>query len=346
LKGQRIGTPTDIAATATWTTATVLRYGITSTVRITEVTCLWFGTWRTDPVRVILLRDTDTSTGYDLALVTTDLTSPAEQIIARYAARWSIEVTFFDLKNLLGVGQARNRVPDRLQRPRSRGTPLQRGQRPTRRSTHVPAEQPLHHRPDHRDLPGAAHLLPRRTRRPAGQRTRRHHRRAPSRTTRHGRDGWPVPPDTAMPYHGPMSTNDIARYWHHHPHPVLLSTGGHCLDAFRLPEQIATRLLHQLTNTGQRGPVATLPNHQWLFLITADDPPPEALRRRTVHYHGPNNWIPAPPTRIRNTAVTWHITPTSVGWQLFEPRTFRNTLAELLPKRRTTHTKPSPAHIS
>src|SRR5262249_58419534 len=39
------------------------------------------GTWRTDPARVILIRDT-TTTGYDLALVTTDLTSPAEQIIA------------------------------------------------------------------------------------------------------------------------------------------------------------------------------------------------------------------------------------------------------------------------
>jgi len=116
LKGQRIGTPGDIAATATdWKTVTVRRYGTTSIVRVTEVTCLWFGTWRTDPVRVILLRDT-TSTGYDLALVTTDLTSPVEQIIARYAARWSIEVLFFDVKNLLGVGEARNRVRKAVER--------------------------------------------------------------------------------------------------------------------------------------------------------------------------------------------------------------------------------------
>jgi hypothetical protein len=50
------------------------------------------------------------------ALVTTDLTSPPEQIIARYAARWSIEVTFFDLKNLLGVGEARNRVRKAVER--------------------------------------------------------------------------------------------------------------------------------------------------------------------------------------------------------------------------------------
>jgi hypothetical protein len=74
----------------------------------------------TDPVRVILLRDTrrtsPKTSGYDIALVTTDLTATAQEIIARYAARWSIEVTFFDVKNLLGVGQARNRVPKAVQR--------------------------------------------------------------------------------------------------------------------------------------------------------------------------------------------------------------------------------------
>ncbi|MGH4022592.1 MAG: IS701 family transposase [Pseudonocardiaceae bacterium] len=118
LKGHRIGTATDIARCATWKTATVTRYGTTATVQITERRCHWYGTWRTDPVRVILLRDTGrtTSSGYDLALVTTDLDAPAQEIIARYAARWSIEVTFFDVKNILGVGQARNRVTKAVER--------------------------------------------------------------------------------------------------------------------------------------------------------------------------------------------------------------------------------------
>lgn len=118
-KGERIGTPTDIAASATWKTVTVARYGTTATVAVTDRVCLWYGTWRTDPVRVILLREgarkTKTS-GYDIALVTTDLTATPEEIIARYAARWSIEVTFFDVKNILGVGQARNRVTTAVQR--------------------------------------------------------------------------------------------------------------------------------------------------------------------------------------------------------------------------------------
>jgi hypothetical protein len=116
LKGNRIGTPGDIARCAQWKTVTVARYGTTATVALTERLCLWYGTWRTDTVRVILLRDTPRTSGYDLAVVTTDLTATPEDIIARYAARWSIEVTFFDVKNILGVGQARNRVTKAVER--------------------------------------------------------------------------------------------------------------------------------------------------------------------------------------------------------------------------------------
>jgi hypothetical protein len=116
LKGNRIGTPGDIARCAQWKTVTVARYGTTATVALTERLCLWYGTWRTDTVRVILLRDTPRTSGYDLAVVTTDLTATPEDLIARYAARWSIEVTFFDVKNILGVGQARNRVTKAVER--------------------------------------------------------------------------------------------------------------------------------------------------------------------------------------------------------------------------------------
>ncbi|MBV9312274.1 MAG: transposase, partial [Pseudonocardia sp.] len=115
-KGERIGTPADIAATAPWRTVTVSRYGTTATVEIAEVRCLWYGTWRTDTVRVILVREHGTTTGYDLALVSSDLTATPEAIIARYAARWGIEVIFYDVKTILGVGEARNRVPKAVER--------------------------------------------------------------------------------------------------------------------------------------------------------------------------------------------------------------------------------------
>jgi hypothetical protein len=97
-KGDRIGTAAQIAKSGTWTTVSVSRYGATTTVEITEQVCLWYGVWRTDTARVILVRDTGRTTttstagGYDIALVTTDLTATPQEIIARYAARWSIEV--------------------------------------------------------------------------------------------------------------------------------------------------------------------------------------------------------------------------------------------------------------
>jgi SRSO17 transposase len=120
LRGDRIGTPAQIASSATWTRVSVHRYATTATVQISERVCLWYGTWRTDTVRLILVRDTDRQTSpgreYDIALVTTDLDASAQDIINRYAARWSIEVTFFDVKNILGVGQARNRTVKAVER--------------------------------------------------------------------------------------------------------------------------------------------------------------------------------------------------------------------------------------
>jgi hypothetical protein len=73
-------------------------------------------------VRVILVADTGRTTktsvanGYDIALIATDLIAIPEDIIARYAARWAIEVTFSDVKNIIGAGEARNRVPQAVTR--------------------------------------------------------------------------------------------------------------------------------------------------------------------------------------------------------------------------------------
>lgn len=116
LKGDRLGTPADLAKAAVFTTAQVRRYGRTDTVHVTEIRCLWYGSFHTQTVRVILIRDQDTDTGYDLALVTTDLHSPAAALITRYAWRWSIEVTFAEAREHLHAGQARNRVRQAVER--------------------------------------------------------------------------------------------------------------------------------------------------------------------------------------------------------------------------------------
>jgi len=57
-----------------------------------------------------------TTTGYDVALVSTDLGATPAQVIERYAARWSIEVAIEDAKQTTGVGQARNRLATAVER--------------------------------------------------------------------------------------------------------------------------------------------------------------------------------------------------------------------------------------
>jgi hypothetical protein len=117
-RGERIGTPKDLAAQTdlAWTPVSVRRYGRTDTVHLAQRVCLWYGAYRSRAVRVILLREADTTTGYDLSLITTDLDSPAEAIVARYANRWSIEVAIEDAKQLTGVGQTRTRTQTAVER--------------------------------------------------------------------------------------------------------------------------------------------------------------------------------------------------------------------------------------
>jgi SRSO17 transposase len=120
--GARLGTAKHLAATATatglWRTAIVHRYGQDTTVHLAEFTVLWYGVYRSRAVRVILLREPGhpTKTGYHLALISTDLTTPDTDLIHRYAARWSIEICFEDAKQITGVGQARNRTPTAVAR--------------------------------------------------------------------------------------------------------------------------------------------------------------------------------------------------------------------------------------
>jgi hypothetical protein len=61
-RGARLGTPADVAALATtrnaWRATQVRRYGRTDAVQITERVCLWYGSFRSRTVRIILVRDT------------------------------------------------------------------------------------------------------------------------------------------------------------------------------------------------------------------------------------------------------------------------------------------------
>jgi hypothetical protein len=65
---------------------------------------------------VILIRDLDETKPHTLAPATTDPTATGEQIVARHASRWSIEQSIKDGKQLLGAGDAHNRLPAAVER--------------------------------------------------------------------------------------------------------------------------------------------------------------------------------------------------------------------------------------
>jgi hypothetical protein len=89
-KGERLGTPGQLAAAARWTPATIRIYGRDQDIHLAGITCPWYGCLDTRTVRVILARD---KIGL-LALVTTGLAASPAALITRYAARWSIEMVF------------------------------------------------------------------------------------------------------------------------------------------------------------------------------------------------------------------------------------------------------------
>jgi hypothetical protein len=106
-RGTKIGTPHQLATATQPQTLTVTRYGRTRTITVHERRCLWYGVYRSQPVRVIFIREPGRPS---LALVTTDPHTPTAQLIERYASRWAIEIAFSDAKHLTGVGEARNRT--------------------------------------------------------------------------------------------------------------------------------------------------------------------------------------------------------------------------------------------
>jgi len=116
--GRRLGKLAEIATgpATRWTEHTVRRYGNTETLMLHIIDCLWEPLGPDTPVRVILIQDTTKPAGYQLALITTDLTSTPAQIVERYSDRWAIEVCFEEAKHQAGVGDAENRTKNAVTR--------------------------------------------------------------------------------------------------------------------------------------------------------------------------------------------------------------------------------------
>ena len=86
------------------------------TTTTTATSSQWYGALKGQPVQVVLSRPVGSPDGYQLALVTTDLTATPQAIIERYADRWSAEIMFLDARHLAGVGQARTRTQRSVER--------------------------------------------------------------------------------------------------------------------------------------------------------------------------------------------------------------------------------------
>jgi DDE superfamily endonuclease len=110
--GRRLGKLAQIATNPAtrWVGQTVSRYAKTETLLLHVIDCLGEPLGSDTPVRVIIVGDDTKPAGYQLALITTDLTSTPAQIVERYSDRWAIEVAFAEAKHQAGVGDAENRT--------------------------------------------------------------------------------------------------------------------------------------------------------------------------------------------------------------------------------------------
>ncbi len=84
--------------------------------QIAIVDCIWYGSFGNAKGRCVLVRDEDSAKACDLALFTLDHEASTAQVVERYAVRWSIEPSNAAGKQQTGVGQARNRVKNAVER--------------------------------------------------------------------------------------------------------------------------------------------------------------------------------------------------------------------------------------
>ena len=112
-KGYRIANPktrlqaTGRGARRDWKEVDVDLYGRTVRVRYASLVCVWYPSAGCKPVRVVLTRDPKSRHG-GRAYVSTDPDLSPREILATYARRWQLEVTFRDIKQELGFEDPRN----------------------------------------------------------------------------------------------------------------------------------------------------------------------------------------------------------------------------------------------
>ncbi len=116
VKGDRLGTCAQIAQAADWADTVIHVYGHDTAVQVAAAQALWHGSFKGAPGRVVLVRDPGSPGAYDLGLFTLDTEADPAAIAGRYSWRWPIEPSNATGKQILGVGDACNRVQKAVER--------------------------------------------------------------------------------------------------------------------------------------------------------------------------------------------------------------------------------------
>lgn len=140
-KGKRLKSPRQMAADpkTAWKKRTAHIYGREVDVLVKTVVCLWYSVCGTRPVRVVVTRDPK---GHieDRAYFSTAVDDTPERVLQEFSKRWTIEVMFRDVKQLLGLEDPQNgwwRRRHGSRKPRKRAGPnpkASRGEAAVRRT--------------------------------------------------------------------------------------------------------------------------------------------------------------------------------------------------------------------
>jgi hypothetical protein len=115
-RGERRPTPVAQARQrGTWHALPVTLYGRTVTPLVFRGTALWYSVLRAAPLRYVVVRD-PRGRRKDAAFCCTDLGVRVAFLLETYACRWTLEVTFFLLKGLLGFEEPQNQTATAVRR--------------------------------------------------------------------------------------------------------------------------------------------------------------------------------------------------------------------------------------
>jgi hypothetical protein len=116
LKGVRLPSPAQYARKSDgWSRVAVRVYGRKVHVRVKVVDALWYSVGQGRLMRFVIVRGWPGHKDDDV-LCTTDVSLKPEQVIEHYCLRWSVEVTFHDVKGRLGFEDPQNRTERAVER--------------------------------------------------------------------------------------------------------------------------------------------------------------------------------------------------------------------------------------